>query len=141
MIRIRNVLMTLAVTALVGCNPTGPAIASQVPKEVVERSKALDELVGKVKPAAERGDLAPLFAAGGKVPKNPQDYARYSFSLGQLPMSDGDECKVNVEIEMPNMGDPFDATWTFKRENGEWRLFDAPLPKGSVRREVNTDRD
>ena len=90
----------------------------------------LDALLEKVRPAAEAGDLSPLFVVDADVPKNAKDYAKYFFNLGQLPTAQGDDCAAIVEVSVPNMGDPFDAHWKFKRVNNDWKIAAAPLPSG-----------
>ena len=141
----RTLSAALVAALLAGCGgpaTQGNAVNPAVPKETVELSKQLGDLLAKVKPAAEGGDLSPLFAAGGDIPKNPKDYAKYSFGMGQLPKASGDDCQAEVNIGVPNMGDPFTAPWKFKRDGVEWKLVSAPLPAGStLARKVSQERD
>jgi hypothetical protein len=130
-------------TALLGCSgQSGVTVNPDVPKEAVELSKELGGLLSKVKPAAESGELASLFASGGEIPKDPRSYSKYSFSLGQLPQTGSDDLKATVDIGVPNMGDPWQSQWTFKKQDGEWKIGAAPLPTGHVSaRQSQSDRD
>jgi len=139
MFRLRSQVIAVAAAGLVGCNSSGVVINDKVPKETVELSKELGGLLAKVRPAAESGELPLLFVSGAKLPQDAKAYSKFNFGLGQLPTTGGDELKALVDIGVPNMGDPFQATWTFRRENGEWKIGEAPLPTGHSSPRRNTD--
>jgi len=128
MLRRQSQFIVVATAALVGCNSSGVVINDKVPKETVELSKELGGLLAKVRPAAESGELPLLFAVGGELPKDQKAFAKFNFGLGQLPTSGGDELSVVVDISVPNLSDPWQATWKFKRDNGELKIAAAPLP-------------
>ena len=134
----------VALGLVVGCGGSASVAKDpNIPKESVELYKQLGDLLAKVKPAAEAGDLSPLFAPGSAIPKNPKDYAKYSYGVGQIPTATGDVLLIQVAIGVPNAGDPFYSAWRFSNQGGEWKLMAAPLPSGhtDVRKLAQNDRD
>jgi hypothetical protein len=140
MFKLRAPWAVMATAALLGCNSSGVVINDRVPKETLELSKELGGLLAKVRPAAESGELPLLFVSGAQLPKDTKGYSKFNFGLGQLPTGGGEEINAIVDIGVPNMGDPFQATWTFRRENGEWKIGAAPLPNGHAAPRRNTDQ-
>ncbi|MFT5523147.1 MAG: hypothetical protein ACI9HK_001091 [Pirellulaceae bacterium] len=76
----------------------------------------------------DEGRFKELFASTATVPENREVYGKYQF---EIQGTEGDETRTEIQMDIrdainENLLGSF--TWVATKENGEWKLLEAPVP-------------
>ena len=121
--------LLLLVAAVAGCHSSQPG------PEDADDSGFINELIGDISATADGVEIERFEAAfaARSVPTAAQreEFARYDFRAAEYAEVSGDSATVLVEVSDREKGSSSVAgtvTWTAVKENGAWKIKDAPLP-------------
>jgi len=125
-----TVSVLFVIASVSGCGGGGVGPVAVTPGEEGQ----IEELIVSMADYARSPEtFNPLFAEG-KAPndKQRQQYNKWAIDRVEGGITiEGDSATIKVEIRDPDdfeveIGDPY--TWTAVKQDGEWKLDDAPLP-------------
>lgn len=122
----RAVLFALTVVLLLpvcsACSETGDGESTEADK--------VSGLVQDVADAASQPDrLNRLFAKGAEPAADRRlEYRKFTYRPAERPSIEGDAAAITVTVRDSMDQDVGQVPWTAVREDGQWKLKDAPLP-------------
>lgn len=115
---------TVIVIAMAACGPHGDGESGEA-----DQVSALVQDVSDATTQPKR--FEELFAKGKEPDKGRRkEYAQYNFRPIEQPSLDGDTAKVRVLVRDRMDQTVGEVEWSAAREGDQWRLSNAPLPKG-----------
>lgn len=117
--------LVVLVVAAAGCGGYEPMVSMD------GDPKALSQLMDEWNDAKGSPQQAAKLFASGQAPAAARlkKYYSYSYTLTSVPRANGDSATLPVEIfNEKSGGDPVRVDWTFKKEDGAWKIASAPLP-------------
>jgi hypothetical protein len=118
-------LVLIGLLALAGCSGDGsPAPPSYGSSDGAEIARLVEDF------NEARSDLAKFRALfSGTTPPNHTKYDRKMFDLVGNPEVSGDTATAEIAIRDDASNASLGKTrWTFVKDNGQWKVKDAPLP-------------